>query len=189
MKEFLKRNKEKIFNIIIFLIYVIITGITVINHEAYEDEAQSWLISRDLSFGGIINQMKYEGHSFLWYFIIAPFAKLGFPIQVQSVISWIFCLVSVFLILKKAPFNKFIKVLVIFSAGLLYFYSSIARPYCMIPLLLILISIIYQEKEKKTYLYAILIALLANTHLIMLPTVRNVNYTILGKIYFLKKKD
>ena len=44
MKEFLKRNKEKIFNIIIFLIYVIITGITVINHEAYEDEAQSWLV-------------------------------------------------------------------------------------------------------------------------------------------------
>ena len=53
---------------------------------------------------------------------------------------------------------------------MIYFYSVIARPYCLIVFLLTCISVLYKEKEKHMYLYAILIALLANTHLIMLPT-------------------
>ena len=189
MREKIWNNREKIFNCCIIILYIIITGIGVLNHEAYEDEAQSWLIARDLSFSGIISQMKYEGHSFLWYFLIAPFAKLGMPMQVQSFISWFFCIASVILILKKAPFNKLIKLTFIFSSGLLYFYSIIARPYCMIPLFLILIAIIYPSRDKHPYKYAILLSLLANTHLIMLPTVFILALMFWGKKILNKSKE
>ena len=43
-------------------IYLIISFIIIILHEAWRDEAQSWLIARDLSFIDILKQMKFEGH-------------------------------------------------------------------------------------------------------------------------------
>ena len=54
MKEFIYKNREKIFNIIVLIIYIIITGAAVINHENYENEAQSFLLARDLSIPQII---------------------------------------------------------------------------------------------------------------------------------------
>ena len=168
LKEQIK--KFGMVELIAFIIYIVIVLIIATNHECFEDEAQSWLIARDLNWIEIIQQMKYEGHSFLWHYILAPFAKLGFPVITQVYITSFFAIASAFIILKKSPFNKFTKILLIFSGGMIYFYSVIARPYCLIVFLLSCISVIYKEKEKHMYLYAILIALLANTHLIMLPT-------------------
>ena len=42
------------------------------------------------------------------------------------------------------------------------------RPYALIPLMLILISIMNERPEKYPVLYGIAIAILANTHIIML---------------------
>ena len=50
----IKENKE----IAIFLTYILITFIiTVFFHENWRDEAQAWMIARDLDFMGILNQM------------------------------------------------------------------------------------------------------------------------------------
>lgn len=156
---------------IAFIVYIVLILTITMNHECYEDEAQSWLIARDLNFIEIVQQMKYEGHSFLWLFLIAPFAKLGFPVEIQSYIASLFAIATVYLILKKSPFNKLTKVLLTFSGGMLYFYSILARPYCMIPFLLACIAIFYKNKKEHPYIYALLIVLLAHTHLVMLPTV------------------
>lgn len=102
MKKIIDKIKKfGIIETIVISIYIIIVLVIAINHECYEDEAQSWLIARDLNFIEIIQQMKYEGHSFLWYFIIAPFAKLGFPVGMQNYISCCFAIITVYLILKK----------------------------------------------------------------------------------------
>ena len=77
---------------IVFILYIVLIMIIGITHECYEDETQSWLIARDLNIVEIIQQTKYEGHSFLWYFILAPFAKLGFPIEAQIYISSLFAI-------------------------------------------------------------------------------------------------
>ena len=171
MEKIIKKIKNfGIIETIVFVIYIVIIMIIATNHECYEDETQSWIIARDLNIIEIIAQMKYEGHSFLWYYIIAPFAKLGFPVITQVYITSFFGVATVYIILKKSPFNKLIKILLTFSGGMIYFYSVIARPYCLIPFLLACISVIYKDRKKCQYLYATLIALLANTHLVMLPT-------------------
>ena len=170
MVKKIKDNKDKIFNIIILLLFSIFVLFIAFNHENYEDEAQSWLIARDLSPIGVIKQMAYEGHSPLWYFIIMPFAKLGFPVLAQNIISCLFAIATVYLILKKIDCNKFYKLLFIFNGGMIFWYSVIARPYCLIPFLLILISVYYKDKKEHPYMYSILLALLCQTHLIMLPT-------------------
>ena len=164
-------KKLSLFEKIILAVYIIALIIIASRHEFSQDEAQSWLIARDLDLLGIIKQLKYEGHSILWYLILFPFAHLGFSIEIQKVIPVIFGIGTVYVILSKSPFPKYIKVLLPFSSGLIYYYGVFARPYCMIPLLLVLIASVYHEKEKHPYKYAVYLGLLANTHLIMVPTV------------------
>lgn len=168
MKEFIKKNK---FNICVMFIYSIVTLIAVIFHENWRDEAQSWLIARDLSFIDIFKQMRYEGHPCLWHFILAPFAKLGLPYVTENIISFLIMNITAFLILNKCPLNKFLKVLILFSAPFIYYYPVISRSYCLIPLALALIAITYKTRKEKPIRYVLSITLLAHTHVLMLGVV------------------
>lgn len=167
------KNKIKQFGIlesIVLFFYIIVVLFISFHHEFSPDEAQSWLIARDLNIIDIIKQMQYEGHSFLWHFLLVPFAKLGLPVESQHLISCGFAISTVYLIFQKSNFSRITKVLLTFSVGLIYYYSAFARPYCMIPFLLAAIASVYTKRKEKPYLYCILIGLLANTHIIMLPT-------------------
>ena len=164
MKEFIKKNKV---NLVIMLCYSIITFIILLFHESWRDEAQAWLIVRDLNIIEIFEQMKYEGHPIIWYLILMPFAKMGLPYIFVKIASWIICNIAVWLILKKAPFNIFIKTLFIFSMPMIYLYPSIARSYCLIPLAIVLIAIYYKQRHEKPIQYILSILFLANTHVIM----------------------
>ena len=166
----IKLTKKDIFNIVVLLIFSIFVLFLALHHEIYEDEGQSWLIARDLSPIGVIKQMKFEGHAPLWYFIIMPFAKLGFPVVTENIISCLFAIATAYLLLTKVECNKFYKLLFIFSGGMIFWYSVIARPYCMIPFLLVLIAIYYKDRKEHPYIYSILLALLSQTHMVMLPT-------------------
>lgn len=164
MKEFLKKNKV---NLIVMLCYSVISFIILLFHESWRDEAQGWLIARDLNILDIFRQMKYEGHPVIWYLILVPFAKLGLPYVTVKIVSWIICNISVWIILKKAPFNIFVKILFIFSMPMLYLYPSISRSYCLIPLAIVLVAIYYKQRHEKPVQYILSILFLANTHVIM----------------------
>lgn len=191
LKNIIKEKIKKfgIIEAIVFVAYIIIVLFLATRHECWQDEAQSWLIARDLNPIQVLEQLKYEGHSFLWYYILMPFAKLGFPMKVQNYISAIFSIATVYFILKKAPFRKILKILIIFSGGLIYFYSVMARPYCMIPLLLVGIATLYKNKTQHPYLYAILIGLLAHTHLVMVPTSILLTIDFWGNELLIKHKE
>ena len=164
MKEFVKKNKV---NLVVMLCYSIITFIILLFHESWRDEAQAWLIARDLNIIDIFVQMKYEGHPVIWYLILAPFAKLGLPYIFVKIVSWLICNIAVWLILKKAPFNLILKILFIFSMPMIYLYPSISRSYCLIPLAITLFAIYFGQRHEKPIQYILSILFLANTHVIM----------------------
>lgn len=115
--------------------------------------------------------MKYEGHFLLWYIILMPFAKLGFPYYTTNIISWLITCLSVWLILDKAPFKFYKRVLLIFTFPLIYLFPIISRCYCLIPLAIVLMCIFYKDRKEKPLRYLLSIVLLANTHVIMLAMV------------------
>lgn len=159
------RQNRKIFLYAgIFLTYAILTLFGALRHELWFDEAQAWVIVRDNDFWGIMNALQYEGHPPLWYMILLPFARLGFSCEVLPLISWFFSVMTVLLILWKAPFGLGMKAAVVFSGGFLFFNSAISRVYCLIPFLLCLIAILYPKRKKHPVLFGLLIGLLANTH-------------------------
>lgn len=165
MKQKIKNNK---LNIIFFVISSLISFTIIFFHEAWRDEAQQWLIARDLDFFGLVKHLKYEGHFILWYLILMPFAKLGFPYITQNIISWFFITLSLWLFLKYSPFSNYKKILFLFLVPNIYFYPVISRCYCLIPLAIVLISMFYKDRKDKPIRYILSILLLINTHVIML---------------------
>lgn len=168
MKKWLKENK---INLVLIIAWGIISFTMIFFHESWRDEAQSWLIARDLNLAELFSQLKYEGHFILWYLIIMPFAKLGFPYITQNIISWFICLIAVIIINLKSPLKLYQKVLFTFSLPLIYQYPVIARCYALIPLAISLIALFYKDRKEKPFRYILSIVLLANTHTLMLGMV------------------
>lgn len=162
--------KKKVINrkIIIIFIYLAVSFFFICFHEEWKDEAQSWLLVKNLNFLELLDQMKYEGHPYLWYLILMPFAKLGFPYFTQKIISWIFVGIGGVIILTKSPFNLFTKVLILFSWPMIYLYPAVSRSYCLIPLFMSLVAIFYKDRNEKPFRYLISLCLLANIHIVML---------------------
>lgn len=161
-------NKKYIIISIIILIYAFITSGIMMHHELWGDEAQAWLVVRDLDICGIIRHVRTEGHPLLWYFILLPFAKLHFPVISMQIVSWSIVTIAGGILLLKSPFNMFTKISVLCSSAFLYWYPALARSYCLIPILLFLLAYLYKKQKEHPYLYVLTIALLANVHIVML---------------------
>lgn len=163
----MENRKQLIINVILTILYAVFTLIIVLHHEIWADEAQAWLVVRDLDIYGVIEHVRTEGHPLLWYFILFPLAKINLPVVSMQIINWLFVILAVSVFIWKSPFNTFCKISVLCSSAFLYWFPAIARSYCLIPFLLFLIAYLYKKQEKHPYLYAIILALLANVHVIM----------------------
>ena len=163
-----KNLKDKIFVIVSLIAYMVITFIITIHHENWRDEAQSFLIAKNLSFFDIFKQLKYEGHPFVFYYIVKLFTLLGFEYRIVNIISWISMSIAAYLILSKSSFKKPTKILILLTVPFIYQYVAFGRSYCLATLLTMLLAYMYDKKEKHPYIYAVLIALLMNTHMFML---------------------
>ncbi len=147
----------------VFLIYLALLSIAVMHHEPWFDESQAWLLARDASlFDLLVKHMRYEGSPGLWHLILMIPAKLQLPYISLNIVSAAAAVGSVYLFLRYAPFPWFIKVLFPFSFFVFYQYAVIARSYALIPLLLFVTAIIYNDRIKRPYLYILLLCLLAN---------------------------
>ena len=164
------KNKLTYKNILL-LIYVIITFIITINHEPWRDEAQSWLIAKNLNIIDIIKQMKYEGHPCLWHLFLYPFTRLNFPYKYINIISWLIGCISTGIIIKKSPFSNYTTTALILSTPILYYYVVLSRSYCLVLFFIATLLHFYQNRKKRPILYGINLALLTNTHILICPLV------------------
>ena len=167
IREILKQDKtvkestvrQFVFGICIGL-YVIVNLIFLLNHEPYRDEANVWLMAKYLSPIELLQEIHYQGHPCLWYLLVMPFAKMGLPYRTIEVISFLVMLISAVIFVQKAKLIGIAKIACLFSPIFLYFYPVIARGYCLIVLLLILVAIVYPKRFYRPMLYGLLLGLL-----------------------------
>lgn len=171
----------------LFIAFLVITLWGLINHAPWRDEAQAWLIVRDLPFSGVIQQMSYEGTPPLWHLILFPLAKLGLPYESILVVHYLLALAIVFIFLFHSPLPKIIKILLPFNYYFLFEYSIVARNYNLTILFLFLIATLYKQRLKKPILYSLLITLLAwsNIHSLTIASL----LLLLFFIDLIKEKD
>lgn len=164
------RDQKKIYFFLLFSAYVVINLILLICHEPWRDEAQVWLLARDVPVWKLPAQMAFEGNPCLWHLLMVPFAKLGIPYFAQNIISYLIVMVAAFLLLYRSAFSFVMKAVLLCSPFLTYYYAAIAGCYCLILLFLALLAVLFPERKQKPVRYMAVIALLMQTHTIMFAT-------------------
>lgn len=151
---------------LIWLIFLSVVWWGIFNHQPWRDEAQAWLIARDLSVTEIFQQMPYEGSPPLWHLMLAPLAKSGLPYETMHLIHGLIASVGIFIFLFYAPLPKILKLILPFGYYFSFEYAVIARNYNLSILLLFALAACYQKRLTRPLTYATLIFLLSwtNTH-------------------------
>ena len=133
MKEKIQK-KDIVILTILWLSYLAFNGILLAGHELWRDEANVWLIARELSVPELFAQIRFQGHPCLWYLLVMPFAKAGLPFQTISVLSYAIMGITAGIFVYRAPFYPVTKLCCLFSPVFSYYYSVVARNYCLIAL-------------------------------------------------------
>ena len=152
---------------VLFFLYLFGSLFLVFCHEPWEDELQVWCIAQELSIPEIFHQMRYEGHFALWYLLMKPFVWLGMPLAMLNMLAWILCVAAAGMLLACRTFGKTVKILILLSCPVLYWFPVISRNYALIPLALCLLAGLYPVRLKKPFGYAFSLLLLVHSHAYM----------------------
>ena len=108
------------------VLYAVLTLLLVLHHEPWRDEAHPWLIVQRYGFIELFFKylhLVYGGCPFLWYLLLFPFVKLGFPYTSMLFLNWSIAVGAAALFVINAPFKRIFKYCLIFSrsvAGALF---------------------------------------------------------------------
>jgi hypothetical protein len=130
-------------------------------HEKWADEAQAWLLARDLGLGTIwLREARYEGSPGLWHTILwvaqhvfhAGYGALGY-------IGAALAIAGAAVLLFLAPFPRYLRWPLAFTYVMVYQYAVIARPYTMLPLLAFCAAILFRDVQRPGRMTVVLILL------------------------------
>jgi hypothetical protein len=150
----------------VLLIWICITNFTILYHEKWADEAQAWLIARDLDLRTIwFHELRYEGSPGLWHTMLwvaqhmfhARYGAIGY-------IGLAGATAGAALLIFKAPFPRFIRWPLAFTYFMVYQYAVIARPYTLLPLLAFAAAMLFKDIRHPERMTVVLV-LLANLSL------------------------
>lgn len=135
-------------------------------HEKWADEAQAWLIARDLDLKTIwFHELRYEGSPGLWHTILWV-AQHVFHARYDSIgyIGVAGATAGVAVLILKAPFPRYIRWPLAFTYFMVYQYAVIARPYTLMPLLAFAAALLFKDRDHPERMTIVLV-LLANLSL------------------------
>ncbi|WP_207493444.1 hypothetical protein [Aridibaculum aurantiacum] len=151
------------YQVVVLLIYIAVIAVGGFYHEPWMDEAQAWLLAKDASIKDIFfTYLKYEGTPGLWHLTLSIPAKLGLPYASLNIIAGLFSVAGVYVFVRFSPFSPAVKCLFPFTYFTLFQYGIIARSYCMIPLVIFSVAMVYHHRMNRPFLYMFLLFILAN---------------------------
>ena len=157
------QNWWRIADAVVLLIWMCVTNFTIRYHEKWADEAQAWLIARDLPLRTIwFHELRYEGSPGLWHTILwiaqhvfhAGYGAIGY-------IGLAGATAGAALLIYKAPFPRYIRWPLAFTYFMVYQYAVIARPYTWLPLLAFAAWMLFKDLKHPERMTVVLV-LLAN---------------------------
>ena len=155
---------------ICFIVYLLLSGFTVANHEMWGDEVHSWNIAKGSdSYADLIHNSRFEGHPPVWYSILWTISQFTHDISYVQAVHWGIAALSVMLILVFSPMHTCGKLLIPFGYFFLFEYSALSRNYAIGILLgCCLCVVMRKEFRHKMLVYYLLLFLMSNTHLLAL---------------------
>ena len=144
--------------------YLLVTGFVAWHHEMWRDEADGWLFARDGNFLRIVDWSRHAGTPTLWYFLVAPFARIGLPAESQQVLHLAIAAAAMATLLRFAPFSRLTKVLIAASYFFSYEYSIIVRSYALAVLLAFVIAALWPSRRDRPLTVGLVLILLFNVN-------------------------
>ena len=161
-------DREKLAFAFFIALIIVFNVLLALRHESWRDEAQAWLMAKNLSFTELFKELSYEGHPCLWFLVLMPFAKLGLPYMTVKLVSTVLIAAVLILIACFAPVSRAAKMLIAASPACLYAFSAIGRVYALCAVLIILLALVDRDRMKRPFLYGALLALLVQAHVVMI---------------------
>lgn len=151
------------FDAVALALYITIAGAAMLHHEPWADEAQSWLLARDLGWVRLIfSELRFEGHPGLWYTIL--WIAIHWFHAGYSALGWIglaCASMGAAVVIFLAPFPRLLRYPIAFSFYFVYQYAVIARSYNLLPLFAFSAAWCYRQGEKALMPFAMSLTCLA----------------------------
>lgn len=150
-------------------LFIALGLIGISHHEMWLDEMHHWQLGRDsATLSELFHNARYDVHPLLWDILLFVIARFTHDPVWMQILNLSFSCIAVILVLKYAPFSKIMKVLIIFGYFVFYEYTVISRNYALGMLLIIICCVLYPKRTNHYFLFAVLLGILANTHLFAL---------------------
>lgn len=150
---------------LVLLTFTAIASVAVCFHEPWADEAQAWLIARDLSIPGILHQMGYEGSPPLWHLLLWVLTRLQLPYAVLGVVSLGLMAAAMYIWLRWSPLPAPVRFLIPFTFYYQYQYAVVARSYALSTFLAFAAVALWRAKPVRVLHLGLVLALLAQTNM------------------------
>lgn len=132
-------------------------------HEAWTDEAQAWMIARDMGWWQMmLHGIRYEGSPGLWHSVLWVLARLHLSYIGMHYVAGLLAVAGIAVLLRFAPFPRYIKLLIPFTFFLAYQDAVVARSYVLFAGLGFGAAALIRQKVSRPVLLAVLLGLIAN---------------------------
>ena len=150
---------------LVLLTFTAIAAVAVWFHEPWADEAQAWLIARDLGIRGILHQMGYEGSPPLWHLLLWILIRLHLPYAALGAVSLTLVAAGMYIWLRWSPLPAPVRLLVPFAFYYQYQYAVVARSYALSTFLAFAAVALWRAKPVRVIPFGLVVALLAQTNM------------------------
>jgi hypothetical protein len=169
-REFLSAERQTKILWAVLILYVVLVFYGISNHELWRDEGADWMAARDLGFIDLLKwYVPQGGHPPLYYLVLFPLAKMGFPLKTVNIISLGFMSASVYTLLFRIRFPLFFKLTLVFSYFFLFEYGVIGRNYGVVVFFLFSLIRFYSCRFEKPWIYALILVCLLNSDSLLFP--------------------
>ena len=147
----------------VFAVYSSLLAWSIAHHVPWADEAQSWLLARDLSLPSLFGKyLHYEGTPGLWSLFLWCLIRLHVSYTLMHWIVGAVAAAGIWVFLRYCPFPLILRATLPFTFYLAYQYAVIARSYVAVPLCIFLAAVLLVNPARHLIALAIVLSLLAN---------------------------
>ena len=142
--------------------YVAVVASGVRWHEGWTDEAQAWMIARDMGWWQMmLHGVRYEGTPGLWHSVLWVMARLHLSYIGMHYAAALLAVAGAAVLLRWAPFPRYLKLLIPFTFFLAYQDAVVARSYVLFAGLGFGAAALLRGRIRRPLLLAVLLGLIA----------------------------
>ena len=147
----------------VLVIYSALVLVTAAHHKAWADEAQSWLLARNLPLTSLFGKYLHkEGSPGLWHLLLWFLARAHVTYKAMHYWAAATAIAGIWVFLSRSPFPQVVRAVLPFTFWLMYQYAIIARSYVAVPLFVFLAASLLVQPKKHPFALAIALGLMAN---------------------------